>query len=146
MSQNPVPPKHLGSRSFSHAIQWIFLWPASSPHQIYLIILVISSHRVGGSMKTPITYVGIACATDFINTSFAPVDMHLSSQLVRRFTSLSFVGLNHSLRILPCGVGRPKYFSSSATCETFKISLVLSLSASSQFFPNIIEHYAGFIS
>jgi hypothetical protein len=59
--------------------------------------MIISSHSMAGNLNTPITYVGIACATNLIKTSFTPDDMNLSTQLVNLLANHSFVVLNRSL-------------------------------------------------
>src|SRR4051812_800846 len=66
-------------------------------------------------MNTSMTYLGIACATDFIKVSFSAWEIVLTQIKIRRSSKC----LNFTLCILPSGVGRPRYLTSNSSCTTF---------------------------
>ena len=59
-SPKPKPPFFLGRHIYSQLSQAILFLSFIWPHQNLRTILVISSQRVLGNLKTPIVYVGIA--------------------------------------------------------------------------------------
>ena len=77
----PMPPQafclHIAFQLTQHILVSCYLWP----HQKFLIMLSISSHKLWGRRKQPIVYVGIACATALMRISFPPIDNSLPFQL-----------------------------------------------------------------
>jgi hypothetical protein len=76
-----------------------------------LIFLQVSA----GSRKQLIEYVGIACATDFRRISLPAQLASLPLQLPIAHLTLAGIYSNVSFTARPTEVGRPKYFSASAS-------------------------------
>lgn len=88
ISRNPIPPSDFGRHRRAHDIHEMPL-ELFEPHQYLLMIFSTSSKMVLGSLKHDITYVGIACKTDFINTSLPACDKFFSFQPFTRLHNLS---------------------------------------------------------
>jgi hypothetical protein len=70
MSGNPNPPTYFGVVIASHDTQQVLLIPYRLPHQKSRMRAFNFVHKPLGCLKHDIEYVGIAWATDLINTSF----------------------------------------------------------------------------
>ena len=107
----PIPPQLFRAHNFSQLIQTIFLSSFLCPRQKLRIILVKSSHKESGNLKTLIIYVGIAYAITFINPSFPTLDNNFSFHLASFFLNMSSIELNVFFLFLPANDGKPRYFS-----------------------------------
>ena len=76
---------------FDQHTQAIFYSCCLCPHQKFLIIPSMSSHRPFGSRKHPIVYVGTACAMTFIKISLPPMDNNFSFHPISFFPTLAFI-------------------------------------------------------
>jgi hypothetical protein len=83
------------------------LWP----HQNLDIKELISLHRVFGSWKTLIVYVGIACITALSNTSLPAWDKKVSFHPCMRSQILPLIPIKAIDRDWPIIAGRPRYLS-----------------------------------
>jgi len=68
-------------------------------------------HRVIGSWKTLILYVGIVCITAFKMISFPAWNKNLLFQFCRRFHTLSFMLWKAFILDFPTNASKPKHFS-----------------------------------
>jgi hypothetical protein len=97
-------------------------FPSLLPHQKLQSIELIAKHKPLGNLKQDMEKVGIACATDFINTSFPPDARVFSSHPWTLFHIQSFRYLNAPLVDLPTSEGIPRYFSLSVSLDTIEYS------------------------
>lgn len=115
ISLKPNPPICFGFVISSHATQHVFLLPSMLPHQKLRKRPSMCWHNPLGSRKHTMEYVGIACATALIKTSFPPDERDCSIHPWTLFQTLSLRYLNASFHEFPTSVGIPKYFSLSAS-------------------------------
>lgn len=117
-SRSPIPPS-LRLHKISHLFQLMPLFPSRFvPHQNELNMLWNSSQREVGIMNVLIQYVGIACSTILIRTSFPALDKSLLLQLWILFQSLSFNKLKIAFFDLPISDGKPRYLPVFNEVET----------------------------
>ena len=119
-----MPPYNLDLHFFqlTQAIfySW-FLWP----HQKFLIILSKSLHRVFGSRKQLIVYMGTACAMILIRTSLPPMERRFSFHP----TSFLFAFFFFSKDLcfwFPYDGGQPQILTMPRSCIGPRMSRVLS--------------------
>jgi hypothetical protein len=122
ISRKPIPLKNFGLTISSQATQQGFLFPSLLPHQKLRNKPLMCWHKPLGIRKQDIEYVGIACATDSISTSFPPVERHISIHPCTRFQTQSLRYLKAPLTELPTSDVMPKYFSFRDSFWTFSIS------------------------
>ena len=126
---NPIPPLAFCLHIVFQLTQLIFVSCCCCPHQKFLIILSISSHRLWGRRKHPIVYVGIAWATTFIRISLPPIERSLPFHPANFCPILSLRIEKTCFFDLPMKDGRPKYLVCLESCIGPRVSKILSLTS-----------------
>ena len=123
----PMPPQvfclHIVFQLIKHILVSCCLWP----HQKFLIMLSISSHKLWGRRKQPIVYVGIACAIAFMRISFPPIERSFPFQSTSFCPILSFMIENTCFFNLPMKDGRPRYLVCLESCIRPRVAKISSL-------------------
>ena len=133
------PPSALGFVSWSHATQQIFFSPSTSSHQNLVSTDWILLHRLTGSWKHDMEYVGTALRTAFNIVSLPALDSLFVDQLTTLCRILSTMEVNKSFFLFPKCSGNPRYLPSPPSFEIPKIDLVFSLTAGGVLLENGIE-------
>ena len=111
LSKNPKPPSFFGVQTLPQLSHTILVFSLVCPHQNFWTMLVISSHKVFGNLKTLIVYVGIACATALIRNSFPAYESIFSFHHANLLSNLSFRFRKVLHLDLPTKDDNPKYVS-----------------------------------
>jgi hypothetical protein len=83
----------------------------NDPTQNFCIIPLISLHRLIGSWKILMLYVGMAWITTFRRISFPTCERNLTFQFCSRFQTSSFMLLKARFQDFPTKVGSPRYLT-----------------------------------
>ena len=124
-----MPPYAFEIHIFFQPTQLIFASFCFWPHQKFHIILSKSSHKLCGSWKQLIVYVGIAWVTALMRISFPPIERSLPFQPVNFCPILSFKMEKTCVLDLPMKDGSPKYLVCFECCigpKMLKISSLIS--------------------
>ena len=124
-----MPPYAFEIHIFFQPTQLIFASFCFWPHQKFHIILSKSSHKLCGSWKQLIVYVGIAWVTALMRISFPPIERSLPFQPANFCPILSFKMEKTGVLDLPMKDGSPKYLVCFECCigpKMLKISSLIS--------------------
>ena len=127
ISLSPSPPIALGVVNLSQANQQIFFFSSAPSHQNLVKTDCILLHRLTGSQKQDIVYVGIALSTALSIVSFPALESLLVDQLIAFCLILSTIEVNRSFFFLPKCSGKPKYLPSPPPfqCPTLTLLFLL---------------------
>ena len=106
----PESPPIFGTQTLSQLIHAILFLPLDWPHQKAWTMLVISSQRLSGSLKTLIVYAGMACATALMRISLLACENTFSFHPNSLLSNLSF-NARKVFFDLSTKEGRPRYVS-----------------------------------
>ena len=125
----PIPPLVFCLHMVFQLTQHILVSCCRWPHQKFLIILSISSHRLWGRRTHPMVYVGIAWATALMRISFPPMERSFLFHPASFCPILSYRIANTCVFDLPIKDGRPKYFVCLVSCIGPRLAKISSLAS-----------------
>ena len=105
VSRNPSPPRYFGFIISSQETQQVRHFPSLLPHQKLHSKVFMWWQRPLGSLKQAMEYVGIACATTLIRTSFSAADKSISIQPCTLFQTRSLRYLKAPFAEVPTSEG-----------------------------------------
>lgn len=135
---NPKPPKNFDVQILSQLTQWILRSLSFCTYQKFFIKLSSSVHRVVGSLKQLIAYMGIAKAIASKRISLPPWDKSFPFHNCRRCHIFVLILENAFFFAFPTIGGRLRYFSYWVTPLHPQVAITSFLVSSCTFLLNTI--------